>query len=361
MSKNKKKKQKRVNPETVIKVKTGFATLISNDAVIKASREWKGAIDILPVAIALASIVLAVLPTFVSRMNTQGSSVVFSTPTANYEQGVSSFLETLVYDGNAKRNLSLVINQNGHFEISDADRIALTGGNESWYTLSRTIEGVKTPQFEVFFNTTGNSDELFYKDIDANNNPYTSAPRDTSAGAKAEYRASYLAFGTDSIRFRKRNTTTVFTGLTGRYDRLRGFDFTAKALELQNLNLEASDADYVLKARDFFADVINRAYETDRNTAAWQYTGIFAAIDLGLILLFGLLLFLMTRGKKNPFRIYTFWETQKMAYWASFTPALISLALGFWLVQYAFIIFMFTYGMRMMWMSMRSMRPTPAQ
>ena len=357
MSKNKKKNKKRMNPEAIANVKLGLSTIISNDAIIKASREWKGAIDLLPIGIGLLSVILAVLPTFITRMNTQGSVAVFNSPTANYEQGVSNFMEALVYDGTAKRNLSLVIDQNGHFQISDADRVALTGGNENWYTVTREENGERKPVFEVFFNTTGNTDELFYKDIDVNNNPYTSAPRDTSEGAKAEFRASYLAFGKDSIRFRKRNETTAFVGLTGRYDRLAGTDFTAKALELQNQNLRASSVEYVKQVQQFFVGIINRSYESDRNAAAWQYTGIFAAIDLGLILLFGTLLFLMTRGKKNPFRIYTFWETQKMAYWASFTPAVISLALGFWLTQYAFIIFMFTYGMRMMWMSMRSMRP----
>jgi maltodextrin utilization protein YvdJ len=65
----------------------------------------------------------------------------------------------------------------------------------------------------------------------------------------------------------------------------------------------------------------------------------------------------MTRGKSNPFRVYTFWECQKIAYWASLAPAILAMILSFSLPAYAMIYYIFFYGMRIMWMSMRSLRP----
>ncbi|MDD7715503.1 MAG: hypothetical protein PUJ84_06330, partial [Mollicutes bacterium] len=97
--------------------------------------------------------------------------------------------------------------------------------------------------------------------------------------------------------------------------------------------------------------------ETQKNTQSWTYCGIMAAVYVGLEFLFGLVIFLMTRGKRNPFRIYTFWETQKMAYWASVSPAILSLIVGFLLPQFAMMGFIFLFGLRIMWMSMRSLRP----
>ena len=357
MSKNK-KKNKKMRPETAANIRTGFSTLISNDAVIRASREWKGAIDLLPIGLALASVVLAILPTFVSRMNTQGSTAVFASPTCNYEQGLSTFMETLVYDGTNSRAtpIELSIGEDGTFHISD--KATLTGG-EKWYTLNR-IEGSEPVRvFEVFFNDIpSTSDTAFFESIDLNKDPYTLLPRDTvEEGVTDTYRCSYLAFGKSSFRVRKRSEVKTFYGLTGNYNHLKGYDFTKIAKDLLADSVHASDVKYNQKVRDVFSDVINRGYQDDKLTGTWQYTGIFAGSDLALILLFGGVLFLMTRGKKNPFRIYTFWETQKMAYWASFTPAVLAMVLGFWLTQYAFIFFMFAYGMRMMWMSMRSMRP----
>jgi hypothetical protein len=89
---------------------------------------------------------------------------------------------------------------------------------------------------------------------------------------------------------------------------------------------------------------------------AWMTCGIYLGVYAGLALILGLTVFLMTRGKTNPFRIYTFWECQKIAYWASFSPAVLAL-FGFLIPAYAPLIFIFLYGMRVMWMSMKSLRP----
>ena len=104
--------------------------------------------------------------------------------------------------------------------------------------------------------------------------------------------------------------------------------------------------------------MMSKAYNSTKITNAWMNTGIFSAVFVGLALVLGLMVFLMTRGKNNPFRIYTFWESQKIAYWASFSPAVLSL-LAFIpaLSNYAILMYIFFYGMRVMWMSMRSLRP----
>jgi len=69
------------------------------------------------------------------------------------------------------------------------------------------------------------------------------------------------------------------------------------------------------------------------------------------------MIFILTRGKRNPFRIYTFWETQKISYWASFTPSLLALIFGFIFTEYAVMIFVMLIGVRIMWMSMKSLKP----
>ena len=358
MSKNKKKKNKRkANPETWNNVKLGLSTLLSNDACIRAAREWHGPIEILPVGLALAAVVLAVLPTFVTRMNTRPSDYILNSVSANYETGLASMLNTLVYDGNGgDRELALNISADGKtFEFSTADRQALCGENNKWYTINRNIDGVKTPVFEAFFNYEADlSDTDFFTRIDAYNDPFGGNERKADV---TEFQASYIAFGHESIRFRPRSGNAALTGITGSYQLLAGRNLTAFAKGLKEANLKYTSEEYLKRVRNEFSTIVNLSTEPAKVTATWQQTGIFAAIDLGLIILFGGLLFLMTRGKKNPYRIFNFWETEKMAAFASFTPSVLAMALGFWLTQYAFILFMFAFGMRMMWMSMRSMRP----
>ena len=360
MSKSKAKKRK---PFTIPDdVKLGFSTLISNEAVIKAGREMKGAKDIVPITLALVAVILAILPTFVSRNSVRGSSAVFSAPTANYEYGLSKFMNALVYeeDGTKRDNpIQVKINDNGILEISDNDLKALGNSGdvatgETWYTVNRSSTAL--PYFEVFFNTTDDRDSNFFNFIDSNQNPYTGGARTLIHGETVTFQSSYIAFGKESIRFRKRNDTLTFSGVTGDYIRLHNTNLTEFALSLDAKNLPYVSEDYAKEITTYFTDIMDKSFETLKNTSLWTYTGIFAGVDLGAILLFGLVMFLMTRGKKNPFRVYTFWETQKMAYWASFTPGLISL-IGFALPNMSFIFFFMMYGLRMMWMSMKSLRP----
>ena len=123
------------------------------------------------------------------------------------------------------------------------------------------------------------------------------------------------------------------------------------------LYVDKNTIEYAEKLKLNYASFLNDCAETQKNTQSWTYCGIMAAVYVGLEFLFGLVIFLMTRGKRNPFRIYTFWETQKMAYWASVSPAILSLIVGFLLPQFAMMGFIFLFGLRIMWMSMRSLRP----
>lgn len=358
MSKNKKKNKKKMSPQTLENIKTGFGTIISNDAVIKSARNMKGPLDLIPIGLGLVAVVLSVLPTLVSRLNVQGSSAVFASPVGLYDQGVANFVDTLVYDpaNDSSREISLTI-ENGTYKLSTEDRNKLLNGDQ-WYTVSRYSMGSTEPVFEVFFNYEGSNvtDNEFLTRLNEYKNPFSGEARgDDSVKSPL---ASYLYFGMNTIAFRKIVPGKTTLGLNGRYDKLNGVNFTALAKQLrEEKKLDPTNAKYVEEVTKFFTDVMNRSYEPDKMVQTWQYTGIFAGVNFGLIILFGAIIFIMTRGKKNPYRIFTFWETQKMAYWASFTPALLSMAIGFFMTQYAFIFFMFTFGMRMMWMSMRSLRP----
>ena len=105
--------------------------------------------------------------------------------------------------------------------------------------------------------------------------------------------------------------------------------------------------------RQLFHD--GAAYGVMINGLTW--VGIVAAIFVALTFILGLTVFLMTRGKRNPFNVYTFWQSQKIAYWASFTPAVLAMILSFIVPSWAILFYIFLFGMRIMWMSMRSLRP----
>ena len=85
--------------------------------------------------------------------------------------------------------------------------------------------------------------------------------------------------------------------------------------------------------------------------------GIISAVNAGIVLIMGFMLWILTRGKNNPYRLFTVWEAFKMAFWACISPALITVALGFLITNFAATMFPLLVGVRIMWMSMKSLRP----
>ena len=127
------------------------------------------------------------------------------------------------------------------------------------------------------------------------------------------------------------------------------YDHNSKPGEGYELYLEGAWKQW----KSFF----NESYIENRNTATWQTTLLMLGIDVLLIMFMGLMVFILTRGKRNPFRIYTLWECQKISYWSTFTPGLLAMILGFIFSSYAVMFFILLLGVRVMWMSMRSLRP----
>ena len=368
MSNKKKKKAKNqpANSQVLGDVFLGVKTLLSNDACIKVSREWKGWRNIFPIILALGSVVLALVPYFVQQNKVQGASAVLTSPTGNYENGLAEMVHALSYDpeGNKRAtpiNLEITAEGKLKFENATPDFLNADVATEKWFTLSREIidtngKPVQHIVFEAFFNTSSNiTDSEFFEDIDTYKNPFNHLERDPNKEINV-YQASYIAFGKEFVRFRRRNEMTTATGLTGSYELLKGTNITTVTANDIVKDVPFNTTEYINKVRDYFYDVVNKSYEPAKQKGIWMYTGIFFGVDAGAIILFGLMLFLMTRGKRNPFRIFTFWETQKMAYWAAPTPALLSL-IGFAIPNMAFILFFFIFGFRMMWMSMKSIRP----
>lgn len=99
------------------------------------------------------------------------------------------------------------------------------------------------------------------------------------------------------------------------------------------------------------------AYNYNRLDQLWKQCLLIGGINIVITLLMGFMIWILTRGKKNPYRCFTLWETQKIAYWCSITPAILTIALGFLLKNFANVLFPLLLGVRVMWLSMKSLRP----
>lgn len=176
---------------------------------------------------------------------------------------------------------------------------------------------------------------------------------------------SFIAFGKEEFAFYKYNynaevinatineetglkTISNSGGISGTYR-----DIKFKTLsEIKGENLQETTAN----AATFFRDGYN---ELKLNSAGIQLA-IYLSINAGIVILMGFVLWLMTRGKNNPFNFYKVNECLKIGAWTSVTPALLALIFGFMMGNNSLGGFMFilTYGMRSMWLAMKNFKPT---
>lgn len=103
--------------------------------------------------------------------------------------------------------------------------------------------------------------------------------------------------------------------------------------------------------------LIKTFYNQTRLRAAWVTCGINAAVNAGIILIMGFMVWILTRGKNNPYRLFTIWESFKISFWCTPSPALLTLGLGFLISNFASTIFVLLLGVRVMWLTMKSLRP----
>ncbi len=367
MGNNKKNKQKtRLSPETKDKLKTGFGTLISNEMCIKAGREYHW---YTPIILAVCSVIITLVPSFVNTMQVNmGESVLGTGSVGGVENGLAAFQDALKNTANA----SVKITDEGKLVVSDATKDVYNAGSADdryyEYKDSVTDEPVLRVQFASDDVSSTILDGLSKYTV-TSSTTITNSEGETSEvqdAVSTTYRVSILVFKNTGFSMavynRRVNTATTSTSalLNYSYDRLAGKDLLSLT---PDVSLSEKPGEYIAAVKKNYQDLLTAGYETTKVTLAWRNVGILSGINAGVILLLGLVLFLVTRGKKNPYRIITFWQCQKIGYWAAPAPAILALGLGFLLSStsglssLSMFMFLFLYGLRIMWTSMKAFSP----
>ena len=340
-------------------------SLINNDACIEGGRTKRWFFAII---FAVLSLVLAVLPIMVTSLQAQGSDFTAGNYLYNYDNAIVAFSDSL-----KDNNLSMVVSEdaNGRFLAVDKSQweAAYTANAYKQYVHLNNDSKV---DFEVYYTeAVGQEFVDYYTLVSQNKSPIDGSWREAADTARS---TSYLIFGRERMvgQLFQPGNTTALSGVSGDYLKLDlGFDFKSLAtVEIDGVTYVTSHDDKFSEPNGFLSidayrrqiqnkwnDVYDAVYYNTKMVTARDSTLIMIGVDALLIFFMGLMIFILTRGKRNPFRIYTFWETQKIAYWASFTPSLLALIFGFIFTEYAVMIFVMLIGVRIMWMSMKSLKP----
>lgn len=299
-------------------------SLISNNACIEGGRKkpWYFAAIMF-----FLSMIFAILPLFVQTMNTKGDDVF-----ANYAYGAD--VATLRFNEHLENEgLKMYVKTSGETKfISCEDSAGLAKNVDFHHYLP---DGV-TPDFNIYYRSEMNQEEFNI--------------------LLGDQKTSTIFFYQDRIILHLVNleTKAVIKDMVCQN--------AAKYMEEgRSVNdLLSKETDATARLNETFANwklFIRDAYNFTRLTAVWQTCAIMGGINAGITLFMGLMIFILTRGKNNPYRLFNLWETQKMSWWAAITPSILALGLGFLIPRFANILFPMLIGIRVMWLSMKSLRP----
>lgn len=378
--------------QTKRNLKLGFGSLIKNDAAIEAAKTIPGYV---PVIIGLIAAFIPVIPLMVSTSKSYGSQFLKSTTYNLDRYNTASMMEIKEqgYDFEVYGNELLRYN---------GDQPAHTSVEQEFTPIAEYVvnsDGLSTIKYQIYYSERGNSGADFEKikpfrdAIQATTYLYGTTYVKDSDEAIAyidEQKAGLPEGGTYTpvyyrpsftIIYRLGLYTYVLNESTNKQAATFAGDWThfrsekgllATILDVDPNLYGANDlfdkdthGDYaLLRNGEFTKDVqknmnkvYNDSYLTAKQKSFLLYTLVFYGVYVVLIGFMGLMIFLLTRGKRNPMNYMSFWLSVKIAAWATMAPAILALILGFLLTNFATMFFIILFGLRIMWLSMRQLRP----
>lgn len=384
MAKKLKKQKKGMNPKAKFTLVSVFKGLVSNKAVIDGSKEspWWVATILL-----VFSIIIPLLPTFIKAgkvngggfvtganygFDTQLTSFVYDTYTSKGEyvvsKGVLHYLENGVEKEDKFIDPRLVDNYFAEYKseysiinpTNDQVELKVFLWNLKGTALKKAINTVKKQKMELQKHTVPTGEEVkgtkFYIPNILVLTPYTYEcdlykVNTTSLGASSPFEINDWKH------------TGGNNGLITRMMRKAIKDGIVPSAGTISMDKYPYIAKYSADTLKVFTVIANEAYLTQRVKVQWGNTGIYAGIYAGVVLFLGLMIFILTRGKTNPYKYLNVWHCQKIAWWASVSPAIIGVVLslvitGSAIGQMAFILLA---SLRIMWLSMRQLKPVYTQ
>ncbi|MCQ2795453.1 MAG: hypothetical protein MJ214_04555 [Bacilli bacterium] len=342
-------------------------TLISNNACVEAARTKEKKYTIVAIVFVLFSLFFAALPTCVTGFQQNGGAwlrgINYSFDTAMIEFGRKTTELEITFE--LKKDHTLVANNWESIGIYSEKHNEL-----NCFISTKTDQETREEYriMEIFYCDENKYDfNLYVEEISKNINPlrinkdtknddekkpetWLQTEKDKDGNdVKKSRQCSFIVFGTNHVQGALISPGGA-AGIAGPYGDYQHTDPNPDFIH--GVLVKSENPKTILEDCASFFD---QAFINTRASNTWRSTGIILGVDAGVILLMGFMVWVLTRGKNNPFRIYTFWDGQKIAYYACLTPGIISL-FGFLMSNMAMMLFILAIGMRVMWLSMRTLR-----
>lgn len=316
-------------------------TLISNERVVDVGFHTKWYWSILVIII---SIGLSIIPLAVNTASQRGSNYLqYSTQSNVYwDEPFRYGLQKFVEEGTADITFN-----------TETNKASITGTFEgnAVYTYRRTINDGSATTSKLTLEICYASEDSYAATLE-NLRSY-----DIDGNARS---SSFILFGeTTFVSYAYSTGTTTSSSISGNYRNMRQLvGEGTTTISLKSFLSQVDTGSSVTSDSIFnnYKTLVDNFYIDNCNYLTGVYIGIIIAVNVAVVLIMWLVFFIMTRGKNNPLKPWKFYHFFGVASWASITPALLSLILGFMMVGYEIILFVLIYGFRAMWLSMRQLR-----
>lgn len=368
MNKKKVVVKKKSNPFTETLKFFGVSLFSNQTCVSGRKRPWYLALFAF-----FFAIILALVPQVVQISNQKGSAFLYST-TYDADLGLEAFTNTL---NNEDINLvtykdALGKNRFGFNTVADSEKwtalTAQTGGHFEYKKLVSGTEATTEVRFKVFLafgKTDGNTNAyLLLHDEKTGINSTLTKPEEGAADNGYVKPVSYAIFGDEEIfiviyapdKVIGKNYNAFYTGDYSNIPATENSHVNLKNLMKTDLfDTNSPNATSVLDSA--WITFLNNGYVNVRNLLLITTISIMGTIFIFVNIVFGLSIFLMTRGKNNPNRDIKIGDAYKIGAFAATAPALLAMIIGLFAPSMNSIAYLALYGLRVMWMSMRTLRP----
>ena len=342
-------------------LRDGFGVLINNAAAIRGAKNgplW------LTILFFVFSLLLPVVPVFVSQANIKGSTFINT-----YSYGLEKTMTSMALNLKNDRNMEFAINDNHEIDITEGGN-PINYANYSSEIPFATYENTVTGQYDLMLyvsDVTKNADKkTLTTAISASRYTIKSKTRVADTEKENVYSPSYIVLFKNGLYVcinGANQTKAIASSYSGDFKTMKstttGLTDLLKVTDKEGNNIaqDIRNDDYANGVLKNFKAILNKSYESLKIQNMFGTTGIYIGIFAGASILMGFLMWILTRGKNNPNNYYTPWLTAKIEARLGLSPAIITLVVGFFLTSQVPLIFILTLGLRVMWISMKELRP----
>ena len=348
-----------MKPKTKKFLSDFFFGLFSNDYALEGAKSNPWWVCLI---IAIFAVILPVLPITISQAKTYGASFL-SKYTYRFDQNIAEVTVAL-----AKDNKEFKVNGNKELEYYDNGALMSPDATADLEPVATHLSE-STHQYElmVYYSRRVNKDiNAYVQEIANTTYAICTTNKVDPSSETAKYMPSIVVLYKGGLytRLNKEDSTEIgsntYTNFNADWKNFPvDYEIIKNALpkDVVAESVDLNNSEQVNEIYTNWKGYYNKSYLTQKTKNIWMMSGIFFGVYVVLVVILGTLIFLLTRGKNNMFNYMKFIDTQKIVWWASLSPAILAMILGFILNNFAQIMFIVLMGLRVMWISMKQLRP----